>query len=66
MLKLDFTNAEIENFKSKITFTDRQKRIIEYRRLRYDLRKMADLEHCDISTISREISEIKDKIEKVI
>lgn len=32
MLKLDFTDDEINNIKSKIRFSERQERIIEYRR----------------------------------
>lgn len=66
MLKLEFTNEEIETFKKKIRFTERQQRIIEYRLDRIEIVKMARLEHCDVSTISREIKEIERKIMKVI
>jgi hypothetical protein len=66
MLKIDFTQQEINDIKSKIKFTDRQERIIEYRRSEWTLVKMADEEHCDISTISRELKKIKKKIYKVI
>ena len=66
MLKIDFTQQEIDDIKSKIRFTDRQERIIEYRRSEWTLVKMADEEHCDISTISRELKKIKKKIYKVI
>lgn len=32
MLKIEFTNEELENIKSKIHFTELQNRIIEYRK----------------------------------
>ena len=66
MLRIDFTNEEIDTIKSKIHFTDREKRIIDYRRDEWSLIKMADKEKCDVSTISREIKKIKKKIMKVI
>ena len=66
MLKLEFTDDEINKFKSQIRFSERQERIIEYRRREYSIIKMADLEHCDISTINREIKKIKNKMKKVI
>lgn len=66
MLKIEFTNEELEIIKSKIHFTERQKRIINYRQDEWSLVKMADEEKCDISTISREIKKIKKKIMKVI
>lgn len=66
MLKLDFTNEEIDFIKSKIKFSERQERIIEYRRKEIEIVKMATLEHCDTRTIDREIAKIKQKIKKVI
>ena len=66
MLRIDFTNKELEDIKSKIHFTERQIRIISYRQDEWSLVKMADEEKCDISTISREIKKIKKKIMKVI
>ena len=66
MLKLDFTDDEINIIKSRIKFSDRQERIIEYRRKDIEIVKMADLEHCDPRTIDREINKIKKKIKKVI
>lgn len=66
MLKIEFTQDEIDIMKSKIRFTERQQRIIEYRRNEYTIVKMADLEHCDKSTINREINKIKRKMKKVI
>ena len=66
MLKLEFTQDEIDIIKSKIVFTERQERIIEYRRKEYTIVKMADIEHCDMSTINREIKDIRKKIKKVI
>ena len=66
MLKLDFTDDEIDIFKSKIRFSERQKRIIEYRREERSIIEMSMLEYCSERTIKREIKKIKDKIKKVI
>ena len=66
MLKFDFTKKEFEDIKSKIYLTELQERILEYRLREYSITKMAMLEHCSESTISREISKIKKKIIKVI
>jgi len=66
MLKIDFTNNELNDIKSKIHFTERQLRIIQYRQDEWSLIKMAEKECCDVSTISREIDKIKKKIMRVI
>lgn len=66
MLKLEFTNDEIDYIKSKIHFTAMQERIINYRLEEYSIIKMAMLENCSESTINREIKKIKKKIMKVI
>lgn len=66
MLKLEFTNQEIDYIKSKIHFTQLQERIMQYRIDELSITKMAMLEHCSESTISREIKKIKKKIMKVI
>lgn len=66
MLKIEFTNQEIDLIKSKIHFTPMQERIIEYRMNEYTITKMSMLECCSESTISREIKKIKRKIKKVI
>lgn len=66
MLKIEFTNKELDDIKAKIRFTPRQLRIIDYRRDEISVVKMAELEHCDPSTISREIKDIVKKIGKVI
>jgi IS30 family transposase len=66
MLRIDFTNQEIEYIKSKIHFTKLQERIINYRQEEYSITKMAMIENCSESTISREIKKIKKKINKVI
>ena len=66
MLKLEFTNQELDLIKSKIRFTERQLRIIDYRLEELTLVQMAMKENCDVSTISREIKEIGKKIMKVI
>jgi IS30 family transposase len=66
MLKIDFTNEELNTIKSKIHFTPLQERIINYRQNEYSITKMATLENCSESTISREIKKIKRKIFKVI
>lgn len=66
MLKIDFTNKELDEIKSKIHFTPMQERIINYRLDEYSIAKMSLLEHCSESTISREIKKIKKKIMKVL
>ena len=66
MLKLEFTNDEIKDIKSKIHFTPMQERIIEYRLNEYTITKMSILECCSESTINREIKKVKKKIMKVI
>ena len=66
MLKIEFTNEELENIKSKIHFTELQNRIIEYRQEEYSIIKMAMLENCSESTINREMKKIKNKINKAI
>ena len=66
MLRFEFTNEEIEEIKKKIHFTPRQVRIISYRLDELSLIQMAELESCDVSTISREIKKIRIKIMRVI
>lgn len=66
MLKLDFTNDEMDYIKGKIHFTPMQERIIEYRQNEYSITKMAMLENCSESTINREIKKVKKKIMRVI
>ena len=66
MLRLDFTNDEINHIKSKIHFTPIQERIITYRQNEYSITKMAMMENCSESTINREIKKVKKKIMKII
>ena len=66
MLKIEFSNQELDYIKSKIHFTPIQERIISYRQDEYSIIKMAMLENCSESTINREIKKIKKKIMKVI
>lgn len=66
MLKLEFTKNEVEDIKNKIYLSELQERILEYRIKEYSITKMAMLEHCSESTISREIKKVKNKIKKVI
>lgn len=66
MLKIEFTNKELDDIKSKIHFTPMQERIINYRLDEYSIAKMSMLEHCSESTISREIKKIKKKIMKIL
>ena len=65
MLKLEFTNKELEDIKSKIHFTPLQERIIKYRQDEFSITKMSMLECCSVSTINREINKIKKKIMRV-
>lgn len=66
MLKIEFTEDELKEIKSKIRFTEMQERIIEYRRNEYSITKMSFLEHCSERTISRQINKIKKKIMKIL
>lgn len=66
MLKLNFTKEEVNNIKEKTYFNEFQERILEYRLKEYSITKMAMLENCSESTISREIKKIKKKIMKVL
>lgn len=66
MLKLDFTKQEVDNIKSKIYLNELQERILDYRIKEYSITKMAMLENCSESTISREIKKIKKKIMKAL
>lgn len=66
MLKLNFTKAELLELKDKIYLSEIQEKIIEYRLKEYSRVKMADLEHCSIAKIDKEISKIAQKIIKVL
>lgn len=66
MLKLNFTKKELEELKEKVFLSEIQERIIEYRLREYSRVKMADLEHCSVQTIDKEISKIAKKILKVL
>lgn len=66
MLRFEFTNDELNLIKSKIHFTPRQLRIIEYRKDEIPLKQMASKETCNVSTINREIKKISKKIAKVV
>lgn len=66
MLKLNFTKQEVDDIKSKIYLSDMQERILEYRLKEYSITKMAQLEYCSESKISKELNKIKKKIMKVI
>lgn len=65
-MKFDFTKQEVEDIKSKIYLSDIQERIFEYKLKDYSITKMAMLENCSESTISKEISKLKKKILRVI
>lgn len=62
----DFTKQEVEEIKSKIYLSEIQERIFEYKLKEYLLTKMAMLESCSQSTISKELKKLKKKILKVI
>lgn len=65
-MKFDFTKSEVEEIKSKIYLSDIQEHIFEYKLREYSITKMAELESCSESTISKEIKKLKKKILKVI
>ena len=66
MLRLEFTRKEVDYIKSQIYLSEMQERIFEYRLKEYSITKMAQLEHCSESTISRELKKIKKKVMKVL
>ena len=66
MLKLEFTREEVNIIKSKIYLSELQERIFEYRLKEYSITKMAQLEYCSESKISKELKKIKNKILKVL
>lgn len=53
-MKFDFTKSEVEEIKSKIYLSDIQEHIFEYKLREYSITKMAELENCSESTISKE------------
>lgn len=66
MLKLNFTSQELLDIKKKIFLSEIQERIVEYRLKEFSRIKMAELEHCSVQTIDREINKIAKKILKII
>lgn len=62
----DLTKQEVEDIKSKIYLSEIQERIFDYKLKEYSLTKMAMLENCSESTISKELKKLKRKILKVI
>ena len=66
MFRLEFTKQEVDEIKSKIYLSELQEKIFEYRLKEYSITKMATLENCSESTISRELKKVKKKIMKVI
>ena len=55
MYKFNFEKEQLKELADKVYLKPIQKRIIEYRMLDYTIVKMADLEHCSTTTISREL-----------
>lgn len=66
MLKIDLTREEYDELINKLMLNEFQERILEYRIKEYSITKMAMLENCSESTISREINKIKNKIKRAI
>ena len=66
MLKLNFTKEELKELKEKLYLSEIQENIMEHRAKEYSRVKMAELEHCSVQTIDREIKKIAEKIAKVI
>lgn len=66
MLKIEFTEKELEEIKAKIHFTPIQERIIAYRQDEMSIVEMALKEQCCESKISKEIKKIKKKIMRVL
>ena len=66
MLRFEFTTDELNLIKSKIHFTDLQKRLINYRRDEWTIAKMAMQEKWSERKISREFNKINKKIVLII
>lgn len=66
MLKLNFTKQELQELKEKIFLSEIQENILEYRLKEYSRVKMAQLEHCSVATIDKEINKLAKKIYKVV
>ena len=64
MYKINFEKEQLKELANKVYLKPIQKRIIEYRMLEYSIVKMADLEHCSTTTISRELDKALYKIGK--
>ena len=64
MYKFNFEKEQLKELANKVYLKPIQKRIIEYRMLEYSIVKMADLEHCSTTTISRELDKALYKIGK--
>lgn len=65
MLKLNYTREEADEIKNKLFLSEIQEKIFEYRLREYTITKMATIENCSESTISREIKKLSDKLEKL-
>ena len=66
MYKFEFPTEELELIKSKITFSDLQLRIIEYRDKDMSIIQIAMKENISESSVSRQIRKIVNKMKKVI
>ena len=64
MYRFNFEKEQLKELANKVYLKPIQKRIIEYRMLEYSIVKMADLEHCSTTTISRELDKALYKIGK--
>ena len=64
MYKFNFEKEQLKELANKVYLKPIQKRIIEYMMLEYSIVKMADLEHCSTTTISRELDKALYKIGK--
>lgn len=58
MYKFNLNKKELDELAELVMLSPLQKRIIEYRIQDFSKVKMAELEHCSVATIGREIKKI--------
>lgn len=64
--KLQFTKQEYDYFIKQCGFTEFEKSVLDYKRLGYQIKEIAEATHYSNSKINRTIKAIKSKIKYVI
>ncbi len=66
MYKFDLNKKQLDELSELVMLSPLQKKIIEYRIQDFSKVKMAELEHCSVATIGREIKKIVAKSKNAI